>query len=77
MKFGHRGSNHPVKKLYDDGILISINTDNRTVSGISLSDEYQLLLDKFNFSLDDLKQMNLNAIEASFLTDLEKKDLKK
>ncbi len=70
-------SNHPVKKLYDDGILISINTDNRTVSGISLSDEYQLLLDKFNFSLDDLKQMNLNAIEASFLTDLEKKDLKK
>ena len=70
-------ANHPIKKLYDAGILVCVNTDNRTVSGISLTDEYEILFNDFNFTFDDFKKMNLNAIEASFLKNDEKENLKK
>jgi len=67
---------HPVKKLYDLGLSITINTDNNTVSNINLTKEYEKLVKYFNFKKEDFKKMNLNAIEASFLNDKEKKHLK-
>lgn len=68
---------HPIKKLYNDGILISVNTDNRTVSGISLTSEYEKLVKYFKFSMDDFKKMNLDAIDKSFLSLSEKDELRK
>ena len=60
--------NHPIKELYDRGVLITINTDNRTVSNITLTREYEKLSKYFNFKIDDFKKMNINAIKASFLS---------
>lgn len=68
---------HPVKKLMDQGVAISINTDNRTVSHTTLSHEYQLLNEYFNFSIEDFQKLNENAIKASFLNDFEKIQLLK
>lgn len=67
--------NHPIKQLKDQNILISINTDNRTVSNITLSNEYQKLNKYFNFTIKDFCQFNLNAINGSFLSPQEKEDL--
>lgn len=67
---------HPIKKLINEGVLVTINTDNRTVSNITLSKEYQLLHDNFGFNVDDFKNFNLNAIVASFLNDEDKNKLK-
>ena len=64
--------NHPIYAFYSQGIKVSINTDNKTVSNISLNDEYLKLLNTFNFTIKDFKQMNLNAIEGSFLSQEEK-----
>ena len=70
-------ANHPIKKLYQHHIALSINTDNRTVSNISLTEEYQKLYKTFSFSLNDYQEMNQNAILHSFLSDEEKEDLLK
>lgn len=68
---------HPVYELYKKGVSICINTDNRTVSNITLTKEYQKLMQNFSLTTNDLKQMNINAINGAFLTNEEKEKLKK
>lgn len=63
---------HPIKKLYDNEILVTISTDNNTVSNISLSNEYNRLSETFEFTNKDFLQMNINAVLASFLSTQEK-----
>ena len=70
-------TNHPIKKLYQQGVSLNINTDNRTVSHISLTNEYTKLYETFSFSLLDFQKMNENAILHSFLSNEEKKELLK
>lgn len=67
--------NHPIEELYKLGIPLSINTDNSTVSNISLTEEYLKLFNYFNFTIEDYKKMNINAINHSFLTKEEKETL--
>ena len=68
---------HPIKKIYQDNVKVSINTDNRTVSNITLTEEYCNLINYLGFTIDELYQMNLNAVNYSFLTDKEKDELRK
>ena len=63
---------HPIKKLYDMNVNVCINTDNRTVSNVTLENEYNKLKETFNFTNEDFLKMNLMAIEASFAQDKEK-----
>lgn len=65
-------SNHPIKKLFDYGVKVSINTDNRTVSNITLNDEYELLEKTFHFTERDFNNMNVEAIKHAFINDIEK-----
>lgn len=66
---------HPIRELYDMGCAISINTDNRTVSNITLTEEYQRLQKYFHFTEEDFCKINKQAIAASFLDDFNKKRL--
>lgn len=66
---------HPVKIYFDQGIKVSINTDNRTVSNTSLVKEYEKLINELGFSVDEIKQMNLYAAEEAFLPTDEKIEL--
>ena len=70
-------SHHPIRKLYDSSIKVSINTDNRTVSNITLTEEYTNLINYLDFTYADLYQMNFNAIDYAFISDEEKEKLKK
>ncbi|MEG1647804.1 MAG: adenosine deaminase [Bacilli bacterium] len=67
--------NHPIKKLYDKNILITINTDNNTVSNISLTEEYKKIVKYFAFTQKDLYKINLNAINCAFISIEEKDEL--
>lgn len=67
--------NHPIKKLRDKGVLLTINTDNRTVSNITLNEEYRLLQNNFSFTNKDFEEFNINAINSSFLKEEEKQEL--
>lgn len=68
---------HPIKMLAENNILISINTDNRTVSNITLTEEYYKLVSTFSFTKDDFYKWNLNAINYSFASISLKEELKK
>ena len=70
-------SSHPIKKLYDLGIMVSVNTDNSTVSDISLTEEYEKLEKEFGFTIDDFEKMNLYALDRAFVTPEERENLKK
>lgn len=70
-------SSHPIKELIKQGVLVTINTDNRTVSNTTLSHEYELLNQYFGFSIHDFKALNINAVQASFLSPREKIELLK
>jgi len=58
---------HPFDLLYQLGFHVTVNTDNRLVSGTSLSRELSLLADAFGYDLEDLEAFQLNAISSAFL----------
>lgn len=64
---------HPIKTYFDEGILVSVNTDNRTVSNTTLTMEYEYLMQNSFFTIDDFIKMNQDAIGCSFLCDEEKR----
>lgn len=66
---------HPIDKLYKMGVRTTINTDNSTVSNVSLNEEYINLYNAFHYTIKDFKKMNEYAIEASFLNEEDKKYL--
>ena len=68
---------HSIKKLVDNNILVTISTDNRTVSNTNLNNEYKVLSDTFGFDNDDFMKFNLNAIDAAFISEEEKEDLRR
>ncbi|MDB2779508.1 adenosine deaminase [Clostridioides difficile] len=57
---------HPFYTFYKDNLHVSINTDNRTVSDISLNSELNVIFDTFKLGLEDYKIIYRNAVEASF-----------
>lgn len=59
---------HPVAILFDLGFRVTISPDNRLMSGTSVTHELEQLVEHFEFDLDDLEQLQLNAAEASFQT---------
>lgn len=68
---------HPIRKFYDSGLNVTVNTDDPGVSGIDLSHEYLLLMKEFGFSMEDLEKIILNGVFAAFLPPDEKEELKK
>jgi adenosine deaminase len=60
---------HPIAKLYDSGVLLSVNTDCRTLSNINLTREYEKLHANFGWDETQFLQCNLNAIRAAFLPE--------
>ena len=68
---------HSIKKLVEEGLLVTISTDNRTVSNTTLTKEYAILQDTFNFTEEDFLRFNLNAIEAAFISEEEKEELRR
>ncbi|BBB49687.1 adenosine deaminase [Pelolinea submarina] len=62
---------HPIRALMDQGVYVTVNSDDPPMFSTDLSSEY-LLLARQGFGWDELWQLNLNALEASFLTDEEK-----
>lgn len=67
---------HPLEYLYNNNILISINTDNDTVSNININDEYSNVLNTTNLTINDLVKCNYNSISYLFTTDDIKNKLK-
>lgn len=68
--------NHPADKIYQSGVSMSINTDARTISNVTLTSEYILLENVFNWQKAHFLTCNLEAIEHAFTTAEKKVQLK-
>jgi adenosine deaminase/aminodeoxyfutalosine deaminase len=60
-------SDHPVRKYFDQGLMVTLNTDDPSMFGTSLNSEYDLAQTEFGFSDEHLRELARNAFEASFL----------
>lgn len=58
---------HPFKYYYDQGIRVTLNTDNRLMSDTTLTKEFQLAHDLFNFQLHDFREITIIAMKSAFL----------
>ncbi|MBR9916760.1 adenosine deaminase [bacterium] len=70
-------ANHNIDKIYRSGVSLSVNTDGRSLSNVSLFDEYKNLNTHFDWKLKDYLATNLFAIEAAFVDEETKTRLKK
>ena len=68
---------HPIEKLYNNGIKISINTDNDTVSNIDINKEYTKILNETDLTMDDLGKCNKESIDYIFADQVVKDKLQK
>ena len=63
---------HPLRRLWDKGLCVTVNSDDPPLFGTNLNREYEALVDHFGFDADDLEQISLNAVRASLLPGAEK-----
>ena len=57
----------PVRKLLDAGVSVTLSTDDRTVSHLTLVREYQRAIDYMDLTVADLWRMNMHALRVAFL----------
>jgi len=58
---------HPVRKFFDEGLMITLSTDDPAMFQTSLNKEFEIAQQEFNFTEDHLRELARNSIEASFL----------
>jgi adenosine deaminase len=60
---------HPIRWLWEQGLYVTVNSDDPPMFNTDLVGEYQVLADELGFSVGELEQLSLNALGASFLPD--------
>ncbi len=58
---------HPIGLLAKLGFRVTVNTDNRLMSGTSMTDEMSGLVEAFGYELNDLRWFTINAMKSAFL----------
>lgn len=66
---------HPIKKYLDQGLAVTLNTDNRTVSDITSTDEFQRVSEALAFTDGDLRKLYVNAVNGAFVSSALRKQL--
>ena len=59
--------NHPLRKYYDLGLRVTLNTDNRLMSHTTVTDEYLIAAKVFDFDAHDLANLVINGFKSAFL----------
>jgi aminodeoxyfutalosine deaminase len=58
---------HPLRAYFDSGLMVTLNSDDPSLFGSDLEQEYQLAAEHFAFTPEQLRELAANSIEASFL----------
>jgi adenosine deaminase len=58
---------HPVRRYFDRGMNVVLNTDSRLISGTTLTDEYLLAARYHGFTFDELAAIALNGFASAFI----------
>ena len=68
---------HAIRPLFDAGVKVTVNTDNRSLSGTTLQKEIDKLKKYLHFTDEEIHQMMLYAVDGAFTTEEEKERLRK
>lgn len=68
-KVMNRLEDHPIRKLFDAGVRVTINSDNMTASDTNLAKEIRVLKDVLGFTEEEIETMEQYGWEARFLKD--------
>ena len=60
---------HPIRRYFERGLLVSVNTDDPAMFGTSLADEYRQLVEQCGFSRGDILALLHRTIESSWLPE--------
>lgn len=63
---------HPILEFLRKGLIVTVNTDNMTVSDTTVEREFGLLREKLGMTQEEHRQLLLNAADAAFLTEEER-----
>lgn len=66
---------HPLRRLFDAGARVTINSDDPGLFGTTIGREYQIAHDEFGFSTAELRQITRTALEAAFIEEPVRKTL--
>ena len=66
---------HPLRRYYDRGMNVVLNTDNRLMSGTTLTDEYLWAAKSLGFTFDELAEVALNGFTSAFVSWQEREAL--
>jgi len=58
---------HPLRRYFDEGLLVTLNSDDPAFFGSDIANEYRLAHVEQGFTPDELRQLAANSIQASFL----------
>jgi aminodeoxyfutalosine deaminase len=58
---------HPVKTMFENGLMVTLNSDDPAMFQTSLSQEYELAQREFGFSEEQMRELARNSFEAAFL----------
>lgn len=67
---------HPIREFQDRGIVVTVNSDDPSMFGTDMNNEYIQLHRKLGFTVQELFQLSLNAVDTSFLPEEERKYLR-
>lgn len=68
---------HPARRLLDQEVSVTINTDNPGLFAVDLTNELRVCVERLGFSDDDLRGVTSNAIDASFVGEEAKADVRR
>lgn len=66
---------HPLKFYYDQGIRVTLNTDNRLMSDTTMTKEFMLAHELFDFKLHDFREITVIAMKSAFLPHNERRKM--
>lgn len=60
-------SEHPFRLYYDMGFRVTLNTDDRLMSDTTMTKEFQIAVEEFGLTLENLEKITLNSIKGAFI----------
>jgi adenosine deaminase len=66
---------HPIRYFFDSDLSVTVNSDDPSMFGTDLNNEFLQLHKKLGFTIKELFRLSLNSVKSSFLPDKEKNSL--
>jgi adenine deaminase len=70
-------ADHPLLRLRDAGVLVTVNSDNAEMFGVDVADELARVRDAFELGFDDLADLCLAGVDSAFLDDESRRTMRR